>query len=184
MKTRNRSTFEERRRLVMQNRAAGRELSAHGSLLYTLVAERLGLSLADLRAWDLLLLHGPVTHGKFAEMVGLTGGAVTFLIDRLERIGAVIRDSDPGDRRKVIVRPISSLREGPLMHVFHSLGAEAERVLSQYSDRDLEVSSRLMLEMSQVLHQEAVKLRASEPFEAAAYPTTLRNRRRQLVTES
>src|SRR3954451_13682657 len=134
MKPHNASIPPQRRELIDRARAAGRELSVHGSLFYALVADRLSLSMTDLRAWDLLLLRGPVTHGKFAELIGLTGGAVTALIDRLERVGAVTRDADPGDRRKVIVRAISSLREGPLVHVFESLSEKAQRVLNQYSD--------------------------------------------------
>src|SRR3954451_16766054 len=113
MKMHNGSRALHRRQLIFRARAAGRELSVHGSFFYALVAERLGLSMTDLRAWDLLLLRGPVTHGKFAELIGLTGGAVSALIDRLERVGAVIREGDPLDRRKVIVRAISSPREGP-----------------------------------------------------------------------
>lgn len=170
--------------VIAATRAAGRELSVHGSLLYALVAERLGLTMTDLRAWDILLLHGPMTHGKFADLVGLTGGAVTAIIDRLERIGAVTRENYPGDRRKVIVRAISSMRDGPLKHVFDSLGTEAQRVLNQFSNEELETSSRLMLGVAKVLHQEVVKLRASKPIEIAARHTAPRSRRRQLVAET
>src|SRR5215207_6041801 len=102
MKLLNASTTDQRRKAIAGTRAAGRELSVHGSLLYALVAERLGLTMTDLRAWDILLLHGPMTHGQFAQHIGLTGGAVTALVDRLERIGAVTRENHPGDRRKVI----------------------------------------------------------------------------------
>lgn len=181
MKPHNASIAPRHLELIARVRAAGRELSVHGSLFYALVAERLGLSMTDLRAWDFLLLRGPMTHGKFAEMIGLTGGAVTALIDRLERVGAVVRESDPGDRRKVIVRAISSLREGPLTHVFESLGAKAQHVLDQYSDEELEVSARLMAEMAEVLHQELVKLRASEPIDIPPLPSAMRDRRRPIA---
>jgi DNA-binding MarR family transcriptional regulator len=179
MASRNRST--KRQQVIAATRAAGRELSVHGSLFYALVAERLGLTMTDLRAWDLLLLHGPVTHGKFAEMIGLTGGAVTNLVDRLERVGAVTRESDPLDRRKVIVRAISSMREGHLKHVFASLEDGAGAILNQFSDEQLEASSRLMLGIAQVLHQEVVKLRASEPLDIPAHPATANKRRGAVV---
>jgi predicted transcriptional regulator len=180
MTGRNRST--ERQRVIAATRAAGRELSVHGSLFYALVAERLGLTMTDLRAWDLLLLHGPVTHGKFSEMIGLTGGAVTNLIDRLERIGAVTRESDPSDRRKVIVRAISSMRDGHLKHVFASMANKSGCVLEQFSNEELEVSSRLILGIAQVMHQEVVKLRASKPLDIPVHPTTANKRRGTVVS--
>src|SRR5215210_1783206 len=98
MKNHNRSMAgQPRKDIVLATRMAGRELSVHGSILYALIAERLGLTMTDLRAWDLLHLHGPVTHGTFTDMIGLTGGAVTALVDRLERLGAVTRQRDPND---------------------------------------------------------------------------------------
>jgi len=48
------------------------------------IAERLELSLSESARMDLLLLHGPLSHGKLAQMIGLSGGAVTALVDRLE----------------------------------------------------------------------------------------------------
>jgi DNA-binding MarR family transcriptional regulator len=53
----------------------------------------------------LLQLHGPATPGWLAEMTGLSTGAVTGLVDRLERGGYVTRAQDPQDRRRVIVAP-------------------------------------------------------------------------------
>ena len=70
---------------------AGRELSARSVMFYTLVEERLGLSVSDLRAWGLLVGLGPLSAREFADLTGLTPGAVTGLIDRLEKAGAVKR---------------------------------------------------------------------------------------------
>ena len=53
----------------------------------------------------LLQLHGPGTPGWLAKMTGLSTGAVTGLVDRLERAGYVTRAQDPQDRRRVIVSP-------------------------------------------------------------------------------
>src|SRR5215210_6572830 len=183
MKNHNRSMADRRRKkIIFATRMAGRELSVYGSILYALIAERLGLTMTDLRAWDLLHLHGPVTHGKFTDMIGLSGGAVTALVDRLERLGAVTRERDPNDRRKVILKAVSSMREGSLKPVFDAMAAGSERVLNQFTNEELEASSRLMLGIGEVMHQEIIKLRTSEPAEAAATPSA--NRRRQLVTET
>ena len=86
--------------------AAGLQTFAARALVYNLLAsEALGLAPADLMSMCLLQLHGPGTPGWIAEMTGLSTGAVTGLVDRLERAGYVTRAHDPHDRRRVIVAP-------------------------------------------------------------------------------
>jgi DNA-binding MarR family transcriptional regulator len=67
--------------------------------------EDVGVNPTDLGALCLLLLHGPAPAGRLAELTGLTTGAVTGVVDRLEKGGFVHREVDPADRRKVIVIP-------------------------------------------------------------------------------
>ncbi|HEY1818198.1 MAG TPA: MarR family transcriptional regulator [Kofleriaceae bacterium] len=67
------------------------------------LAETFGLQAADHKAFDLLLRAGPLTAGELGRATGLTTGAVTGLIDRLESSGFVDREPDPADRRKVLV---------------------------------------------------------------------------------
>jgi len=86
--------------------AAGLQAFAARALVYNLLAsEALGLAPADLMSMCLLQLHGPGTPGWIAEMTGLSTGAVTGVVDRLERAGYVTRERDPQDRRRVIVAP-------------------------------------------------------------------------------
>lgn len=70
-------------------------------------AERMGINRTDLRCMDILgrheLLGEKMTAGQLAEAAGLTTGAVTALLDRLERIGYVRRAHDAADRRRVLV---------------------------------------------------------------------------------
>lgn len=68
-------------------------------------AEAVGLNATDMYALNLLELIGPMTSGELADRAGLTTGATTRLIDRLERAGHVRRRADPNDRRKVVVEP-------------------------------------------------------------------------------
>jgi DNA-binding MarR family transcriptional regulator len=86
--------------------AASLQTFAARHLVYSLLAaEALGLAPTDLVGMCLLQLHGPATPGWLAEMTGLSTGAVTGLVDRLERAGYVTRAQDPQDRRRVIVSP-------------------------------------------------------------------------------
>lgn len=77
---------------------------AHAVLFQDAVARRAGLNATDLQCLNLLALDGPLTPGALAEKSGLTsGGAITAVIDRLERAALVTRARDPADRRKVLV---------------------------------------------------------------------------------
>ena len=68
------------------------------------VAGRLGLSPTDLKCLDMVMLGERVTAGDLARATGLTTGAVTGIIDRLEKAGFARRERDPEDRRRVYVR--------------------------------------------------------------------------------
>jgi len=92
--------------------AMSREIAAHLKtfaarvILHGLRAsDALALAPIDLVCMCLLQLNGPATPGWLAEQTGLTTGAVTGMIDRLERAGYVSREPDPDDRRRVIVQP-------------------------------------------------------------------------------
>ena len=67
------------------------------------VAKKLKLSRTDMRCLELIGRRGPLTAGRLAEESGLTTGAVTFILDRLEEAGMVTRRRDTEDRRRVWV---------------------------------------------------------------------------------
>jgi DNA-binding MarR family transcriptional regulator len=69
-----------------------------------IVARRLGAPPAEFKAMDHLHEAGELTPGQLADRLALTTGAVTALVDRLERLGWVSREPHPADRRSVIVR--------------------------------------------------------------------------------
>jgi DNA-binding MarR family transcriptional regulator len=67
------------------------------------VADAVGLNLTDMACLDFLGLQGPLTAGRLAELTGLSSGAMTAALDRLEHAGYAVRRRDSGDRRKVLV---------------------------------------------------------------------------------
>src|SRR4051794_1476360 len=75
------------------------------------VADALGVNRTDMRCLDVLEREGPVTAGRLAGSTGLTSGAITTVIDRLERGGFARRLRDPGDRRRVLVELAPDIRE-------------------------------------------------------------------------
>ncbi|HTU79900.1 MAG TPA: MarR family transcriptional regulator [Solirubrobacteraceae bacterium] len=75
------------------------------------VADALGVNRTDMRCMDVLEREGPVTAGRLAEASGLTSGAITSVLDRLERAGYARRVPDPSDRRRVLVEITPHARE-------------------------------------------------------------------------
>ncbi|MFE9659868.1 MarR family transcriptional regulator [Streptomyces sp. NPDC005955] len=76
-------------------------------------ARNLGLSITDLTCFAHVLESGdaPVTAGDLADRANVTTGAVTGIINRLERGGFVTRQPDPDDRRRVRVAAVPAAAE-------------------------------------------------------------------------
>jgi DNA-binding MarR family transcriptional regulator len=94
-----------------------------------LVAARLGINRSDLRCLDLLHESGTMSAGQLAVGSGLTSGATTRMLDRLERIGYIRRLPDRGDRRRVLVEltPRARRLASELYGSFEAAGAGLRR---------------------------------------------------------
>ena len=137
----------------------GREMSVHTILYHNAVAERLGLNATDHRCLDFILRTGGVTAGQLAKATGLTTGAITGIIDRLEKAGFARRQSDAKDRRKVIIvsRPE---RAAEIEKIFGSMARSMARVMSSYSAKESDVLIDFMERVGEVMREENLKLRA------------------------
>ena len=93
----NRKKSEQINELIREFRVSGNLDDAVDNL----AAERLGLNGTDLHAVNIIENSGGLTAGELATEAGLTTGAVTGVIDRLERAGYARRVADPDDRRRV-----------------------------------------------------------------------------------
>lgn len=121
-----------------------RELSAMTVMFHTKIAEQMGVSATDEKCIDLIMrADGPVTAGRIAELSGLSTGAVTGVIDRLERAGFVRRVRDPHDRRKVLVEvTVGDVEKfGQLFEVARQSLIE---VLSHFDGDELQVIERYL----------------------------------------
>jgi DNA-binding MarR family transcriptional regulator len=136
-----------------------RRMTAQSVLIGQAVSARVGLSSTDLECLDLALLSGGATAGEFARATGLTTGAITGVIDRLERAGYVRREKDPTDRRKVIVRarPAMTRRIAPL---YDSLQRNMTALWSQYSDAQLVLILDFLVKSCDLAVQEIAKLQS------------------------
>lgn len=121
-----------------------REQSALTVMFHTKVAEQMGVSATDEKCLDLAMrAGGPVTAGRIAELSGLSTGAVTGVIDRLERAGYVRRVRDPHDRRKVLVE-VTVGDVDKFGQIFEVARQSLVEVLGQFDDGELEVIERYL----------------------------------------
>ena len=101
------------------------------------VADALGLNRTDMRCLDVLQREGAVSAGRLAEQTGLTTGAMTTALDRLERAGYARRTRDAEDRRRVLVElNQQALRSAGNFYSEHI--AQSERLYRRYTQEQLE----------------------------------------------
>jgi DNA-binding MarR family transcriptional regulator len=100
------------------------------------MAERLGVSNTDLQCLDIIALRGPISAGDLARASGLTTGAITGLVDRLERAGLARRKADASDRRKVMLR-VTPLVEQQGAGLAKPMSDAMGDVLKDYDDKAL-----------------------------------------------
>ena len=129
--------------LMQELEHAVRKSSAIGVIFGQTVADAVGVSSSDLECLDFLNLEGRVTAGRLAQVTGLTTGAITGVVDRLEKAGLVRRERDEADRRKVFIAivPENVARIGKFyVHMQRAM----QNVFGSYTDAEL----RLLLEFA------------------------------------
>jgi DNA-binding MarR family transcriptional regulator len=100
------SRAKTRAALLQELENAMRIVSSQGAVFAKMVADRAGISSADMDCIDFVNVEGRMTAGRLAELTGLTTGAITGVVDRLEKAGFVRRERDESDRRKVFIVPV------------------------------------------------------------------------------
>src|SRR4051812_23729302 len=100
-----------------------RQFTGLAASFFRAAAAQLGMTVTDLQVIDILERTGPATAGQLADLSGLTTGAITGILNRLEEAGLIRRERDPNDGRKVIVRLESGTGEvHTISPVFDLLG--------------------------------------------------------------
>jgi DNA-binding MarR family transcriptional regulator len=137
-----------------------REMSTETIMFHQAVADELGLYITDHKCMDIIHRFGAMPAGRLGEMTGLTTGAITGMIDRLEKAGYVRRANDPKDRRKTIVEPIRNKKlEKKIEMIFMPLHERMHKLMSSYSDSELSFLLDIMTELIEQTRQESKKLR-------------------------
>jgi MarR family transcriptional regulator, organic hydroperoxide resistance regulator len=129
--------------------ASGRAESRLSLMFRTAVAGRLGLTVTDMECLDFLMERGSATAGQLAEQTGLTTGAITSMIRRLQNAGYLRAERDPQDRRKVIVTPDpEALQRGA--DLYAPFGEQVAELVGAYSEDELDFLARHQRAMSEI----------------------------------
>ena len=136
----------------------GRNMGTAAIVFHQAVADRLGLNPTDHKCLGLVHEAGEATAGDLAEWTGLTTGAVTGVIDRLEAAGFVRRAEHPTDRRKVVVRVVSE-RFPEVGRLFASLGEAMTALSARYSEAELRVIIDFLTRSADLFRHETRRLR-------------------------
>ena len=161
------STSTPRDELITALTGEWNRLGAELVLLTQSVADRLRVNVNDLQCLAVVMSAGPMTAGQIAEATGLTTGAITGVVDRLEKAGLVKREDDPADRRRVVVRALPgevlAARDPEVSAAFASLAGAAAEQYESYSDRELQLVIDALTRAHPVLLDQVSRLRGQAP---------------------
>src|SRR3984893_1804283 len=153
------SRAKARAALMQELEEAMRRSSAQGVIFGQTVANLVGISSSDLECLDFLNLEGRVTAGRLAEVTGLTTGAITGVVDRLEKAGFVRRERDARDRRKVFMSAIPE-NTAKIGRFYQHMQQAMLEDWETYSDAELRLLLRFMTRSSKTMLAAIEELKA------------------------
>src|SRR5574339_20505 len=118
--------------------AAVREYGIHLTLFRNAMSEWAGLNVTDMECLRLLFAKGVATPSELARHTGLTSGATTAMLDRLEKAGLIERRPNPDDRRGTLIVPAKSGAKKAASW-FESARKAQDELISSYSEEELEI---------------------------------------------
>jgi DNA-binding MarR family transcriptional regulator len=137
---------------------AVRDYGIHLTLFRNAVSEWQGLNTTDMECLRLLFLKGIATPSELAKHTGLTSGATTAMLDRLEKAGFIERRPNPDDRRGTLIVPAKSGAERAASW-FESARKAQDELISSYSESELEIISDVFERFTKLWEQEREKIR-------------------------
>jgi DNA-binding MarR family transcriptional regulator len=141
--------------------ALGRDLSTAVVLFHEAIAAQLGMSATEWKCLSLLDQHGPSTAGSMAQLSGFTTGAITGIVDRLERAGYACREPHPNDRRSIVIRSLGlGELKGKIAQIFASLGRATGSLAARYTPAELAAIQSYLEGMIQLLRDETARLKS------------------------
>jgi len=162
-----------RRELLNKLWELGRKMSTQTVFLHQAIAQSVGLNATDTKCID-LILRGPggsITAGWLSDMTGLTTGAITHILDRLEKRQFIERVRDTRDRRKVFIRVLPESLE-PLIPKYEAMGKAYMSLVEQYGDEELQLICDYLEKTSEVSERELANMIAANRSQSSQAKST------------
>src|SRR6266567_5000764 len=168
------SSQEKRTELLGELAQEFRQFNGLSASFFRAAAARIGMTVTDMQVIDVLNLTGPMTAGQLADLTGLTNGAITGMLNRLEEAGLVRRERDPSDGRRVIVRLVPDKDEmQKIDSIFDSLGDAWDEMASHYDDEQLAFLLEFLKRSNALSRKEIVRLREAPSGEEGIFSAPL-----------
>lgn len=143
-----------------------RQFTGLGASFYRAAAARIGMTVTDMQVIDILESIGPSTAGQLADLTGLTTGAVTGMLNRMEEAGFVHRERDPNDGRRVIVRLASGKDEMQAINsIFDAFGKAWDELASNYDNEQIAFLLDFLKRSNALSRQEIIRLQEAPEAE-------------------
>lgn len=137
-----------------------RQFHGLGASFFRAAAARIGMPVTDLQVIEILDFTGPTTAGRLAELTGLTTGAITGMLNRLEEAGLVRRERDPNDGRRVIVQLQRGKDETHEINtIFDAFGKAWDDMASRYDDEQIALLLEFLKRSNALSRTELTRLR-------------------------
>ena len=139
--------------IIQQFRTASRQYSDASIFMHEAIARKAGLTGSDHKYLGLILQHKELTAGDLSKLTGLTTGAVTGLIDRLEKKKLLKRQFTKDDRRKVIIVPNEENTMKLLQPLFLELQQNTSDLIATFSLTEIQAIERYFTEATAIMKQ-------------------------------
>jgi len=129
-----------------------------GSILFRhVIGERLGVNATDMECLGVILFKGLTTPSELAQYTGLSSGATTAMLDRLEKSELIARRPNPNDRRSIHIVLVQETA-AKLAPWFASLREAQDQIVSRYSEPELELLADFFTRSVTMWEEERQKL--------------------------
>jgi DNA-binding MarR family transcriptional regulator len=132
-------------------RTASRQYSDASIFMHEAIARKAGLSGTDHKYLGLILQHKELTAGDISKLTGLTTGAVTGLIDRLEKKKLLKRQFTRNDRRKVIIVPNAENIMKLLQPIFSELQQKTAELIASFSEKEIQIIEKYFTKATEIM---------------------------------